>query len=66
MILVKVRVNDYVLYTPDGKNFFENVPSGHIGFVSDIEAKKAIRRIKKAFDIISSVKCYENIQLLHI
>jgi hypothetical protein len=64
MILVKVRVNDYVLYTPDGKNFF--VPSGHIGFVSDIEAKKAIRRIKKAFDIISSVKCYENIQLLHI
>lgn len=61
MILVKVRVNDYVLYTPDGKNFFEDVPSGHIGFVSDIEAKKAIRRIKKAFDIISSVKCYENI-----
>ena len=52
MILVKVRVNDYVLYTPDGKNFFEDVPSGHIGFVSDIEAKKAIRRIKKAFDII--------------
>lgn len=66
MILVKVQINNHILYTSDGKTFFEDIPADNIGFVSVVEAKKAIRRLRKAFDAISSIKKYENIKVICI